>query len=103
MFNKKLSFFFMMILLALGSTQIGLVGAELAQGSPNISIDTENIGFKVTGGQNVPKYTFWAPSAPETQYHVQFLKIFEVNDTNGNGAYDAGTDSMVSQSSQALA
>jgi hypothetical protein len=58
-------------------------------------VETSGLAVKVTAGGNVPHFHFWDPNSNETDYHVLFARLFEVNDTNDNGAYDKGEDSPV--------
>ncbi len=58
-------------------------------------VETSGLAVKVTAAGNVPHFHFWDPTTNETDYHVLFARLFEVNDTNDNGAYDKGEDSPV--------
>ena len=58
-------------------------------------VETSGLAVKVTAGGNVPHFHFWDPEENETDYHVLFARLFEVNDTNDNGAYDKEEDDPV--------
>lgn len=59
------------------------------------SLTTDQIGVKVTAYNQVPHFHWWNATSNETDYHVMFLKLLEVNDTDGNGEYDPETDTIV--------
>jgi hypothetical protein len=69
-------------------------GIQYQHASGVVTLTTDDIGIKVSAFNNVPHFQFWDESVdtPGADYHVTFSKLFEANDTNGNGAYDAGVD-----------
>ncbi len=73
-----------------------------AIGGDNIFVENDNIAIKITGGQNVPMYSFWDPSQNETKYDVKFILLFEVIDENQDGIYTPENDSKVPASVNAL-
>ncbi|MFW9847837.1 MAG: hypothetical protein ACFFF4_01790, partial [Candidatus Thorarchaeota archaeon] len=60
-----------------------------------VTLTTEDIDIRVTGVSQAPHFHWWDPNNPTVDYHVMFPKIFEANDTNGNGVFDLGTDDMI--------
>ncbi len=60
-----------------------------------VTLDTDDISIKVTGNNQAPHFHWWDPNSPTVDYHVMFVKMYEVNDINENGVYDHGTDLMV--------
>jgi hypothetical protein len=60
-----------------------------------VSLETDDIAIKVTGNNQAPHFHWWDPNTPTVDYHVMFVKMFEVNDINENGVYDNGVDTMV--------
>ncbi|MCF2140639.1 MAG: hypothetical protein K9W44_11350 [Candidatus Lokiarchaeota archaeon] len=94
-------YFIGLSLLALLVFSIHPISASAAS-DKNISIQNDYIALKITGGQNVPQYSFWAVNNNDTKYQVKFNRLFEVVDENDNGVYDKGTDSMVPRSNEAL-
>lgn len=68
----------------------------------NVTIENENIVVNITGGGNVPKFSFNQPNSTDT-YRIQFHKMFEVVDTNANNVFDSSDETVVPQSVQALA
>ncbi|MFX1544077.1 MAG: hypothetical protein ACFFCR_13805, partial [Promethearchaeota archaeon] len=69
-------------------------GIQYQHANGVVTLTTDDIGIKVSAVNNVPHFQFWDESddTPGADYHVTFSKLFEANDTNNNGAYDAGID-----------
>jgi hypothetical protein len=68
---------------------------QYQQSAGMVTLTTDEIEVKVTGNNQAPHFQWWDPNNPTVDYHVMFVKMFEANDTNENGAFDIGTDSMV--------
>ena len=79
-----------------------VTGSMIQNGSDNIYVENDNIAIKVTGGLNVPMYSFWDPSQEATKYDVKFILLFEIIDVDTNGLYDPEVDTQVPLSTQAL-
>lgn len=60
-----------------------------------VSLTTDNIAVKVTGDNQAPHFHWWDPNTPSVDYHVMFVRIFEANDTDGNGVFDNATDQII--------
>ncbi len=60
-----------------------------------VSLETDDISIKVTGNDQAPHFHWWDPNNPVVDYHVMFVRMFEVNDTDGNGVFENGTDDMI--------
>jgi len=60
-----------------------------------VTLTTDDISIKVTGNNQAPHFHWWDPNTPSVDYHVMFVKMFEVNDTNADGLYTNGTDTMI--------
>jgi hypothetical protein len=60
-----------------------------------VTITTGEIGVRVSAYNEVPHFQWWNETDPGTDYHIMFNRLFEVNDTNENGAFDAGIDRLV--------
>ncbi|MDH5404735.1 MAG: hypothetical protein OEY49_19690 [Candidatus Heimdallarchaeota archaeon] len=84
-------------LIVVSGAQIGVIANShlVLQSEDNITVETNNIVMSVTGGGNVPFYTFWKLGNNDSVYRVQFTQIFEVNDNNDNGIYDINGDTRV--------
>ncbi|MHA2602011.1 MAG: hypothetical protein AM324_007775 [Candidatus Thorarchaeota archaeon SMTZ1-83] len=69
-------------------------GIEYQHANGVVSLTTDTIGVKVSAYNQVPHFHFWDENdtTPGADYHVLFSNIFEANDTNDNGVYDAGVD-----------
>jgi len=81
---------------------MGSVPPDVEVGSDNIYVENENIAIRVTGGQNVPMYSFWDPAQTETKYDVKFILLFEIIDENQDGNYNPDEDTQVPLSTRAL-
>jgi hypothetical protein len=60
-----------------------------------VTLNTDEISIKVTGNNQAPHFHWWDPNNPTVDYHVMFVKMFEANDTNADGVFTNGTDTMV--------
>jgi hypothetical protein len=60
-----------------------------------VTLTTDDVSIKVTGNNQAPHFHWWDPNSPTVDYHVMFVKMFEANDTNTDGIYTKGTDSMI--------
>jgi len=60
-----------------------------------VTLETNDIAIKVTGNNQAPHFFWWDPDAPDVDYHVMFVKIFEANDTNSDGVFENGTDHII--------
>ncbi|MGD9380942.1 MAG: hypothetical protein PVI03_00695 [Candidatus Thorarchaeota archaeon] len=69
-------------------------GIQYQHANGVVTLTTDDIGIKVSAFNKVPHFHFWDESddTPGADYHVTFSKLFEANDTNGNGAYDPEVD-----------
>ena len=97
--NRKLQFFgFLLGVLLMMSITSGVAIGTSQASSDNVQVSTGNLVVKVTGGSNVPMYTFWNVNNNATKYKVQFSQVFEAIDnpnSGTNGSYDLGTDTKV--------
>ncbi len=60
-----------------------------------VTLTTDDISIKVTGNNQAPHFHWWDPNNPTVDYHVVFVKMFEANDTNADGVYTNGTDTII--------
>ncbi|MFW9957574.1 MAG: hypothetical protein ACFFCT_05850 [Candidatus Odinarchaeota archaeon] len=60
-----------------------------------VTLTTDDISIKVTGNNQAPHFHWWDPNTPTVDYHVMFVRMFEANDTNADGIYTNGTDTMI--------
>jgi len=100
MASKKIfakSFIFsMLILLVIGQVALGQNGEiEYKETAGLVEITTNELVVKVTASGTVPHFHFWNPQEDGSTYHVMFLRLFEVNDTNGDGIYNKDEDKMI--------
>ena len=97
--NTKLKLMSIIAIAALLAT----VPAATAQGSGigyqyssgMASLTTDQIGIKITAQNQVPHFHWWNVTSPGNDYHVMFLKLFEANDTNGDGIFDPEVDRLI--------
>ncbi|MBN2230703.1 MAG: hypothetical protein JW779_14030 [Candidatus Thorarchaeota archaeon] len=93
------------IILAAFAVLIVGIGVPLASAQGNsieyqysagiVTLNTDDISIRVTGNNQAPHFHWWDPNNPTVDYHVMFVKMFEANDTNADGVYTHGTDTMV--------
>lgn len=60
-----------------------------------VTLSTDYIDMRITGVGETPHFHWYDPNTPDVDYHVMFVKLFEVNDTNADGVFDNGVDPMV--------
>ena len=70
-------------------------GIEYQYATGMVSLTTDDIGVRVAAYNQVPHFHWWNASVPGTDYHVMFLKLFEADDTDDDGAFDPETDRIV--------
>lgn len=101
MISKKIfaeSFIFsIIILLVIGQVALGQNGDEIQykETAGLVEITTPELAVKVTASGRVPHFHFWNPKTDVTDYHVMFLRIFEAQDNNSDGAYNKDEDKMI--------
>jgi len=100
MISKKIfakSFIFsMFILLVIGQVALGQDnGIQHKETAGLVEITTNELVVKVTASGTVPHFHFWNPEEDGSTYHVMFLKLFEVNDTDEDGIYNKDVDKMI--------
>lgn len=96
--NRKATLsLFALILVGIGVPLAAAQGSSIQyQYSAGIvSLTTDDIAIKVTGNNQAPHFHWWDPNSPDVDYHVMFVKMFEANDTNADGAFTNGTDNMI--------
>ncbi len=71
----------------------GMMNYQYSAGMATVT--TEDIGVKVTAQNQVPHFMWWNATSPDEDYHVMFLKLFEAEDTNADGAYDPEVDRII--------
>ncbi|MEE8181770.1 MAG: hypothetical protein V3T87_00485 [Candidatus Thorarchaeota archaeon] len=88
---------FALVLMGLGVPLAAAQGSgiQYQHSAGIVTLETEDLSLRVTGVNEVPHFHWWDPDSPTVDYHVMFVKFFEANDTNSNGAYDVETDVMV--------
>jgi len=70
-------------------------GVQHQESAGIVTLTTDVIDIRVTGANQAPHFHWWDPNSPTVDYHVKFVKMFEANDTNANGAFDIGDDIMI--------
>ena len=93
------------VTLALFALMLVGIGVPLAAAQGNsveyqysagiVSLTTDDIVIKVTGNNQAPHFHWWDPNTPDVDYHVMFVKMFEANDTDADGAFTNGTDHII--------
>jgi len=96
--NRKATLaLFALILVGIGLPLASAQGNSIQyQNSAGIvTLTTDDIAIKVTGNNQAPHFHWWDPNTPDVDYHVMFVKMFEANDTNADGAFTNGTDHII--------
>ncbi len=70
-------------------------GIEYQYALGMVNLTTDDIGVRVSAFNQVPHFHWWNASVPGTDYHVMFLKLFEANDIDDDGAFNPETDRIV--------
>ncbi len=70
-------------------------GLQYHESAGIVTLTTEDIDIRITGVSEVPHFHWWDPNSPDVDYHVMFVSIFEANDTNSDGAFENGVDSII--------
>jgi hypothetical protein len=70
-------------------------GIQYQESAGIVRLTTDDIDIKITGAGTTPHFQWWDPDSPTVDYHVMFVKLFEANDTNADGAFTLGTDTMI--------
>jgi len=61
-------------------------------------LQSDEIGIRISALNQAPHFQWWNLTSPGADYHVQFLRIFEANDTNGDEVFTPGDDRILGQS-----
>lgn len=61
-------------------------------------LSNDEIGIRVSALNQVPHFQWWNLTSPGSDYHVQFLRIFEANDSNLDEVFTPGEDHVIGQS-----
>ncbi len=85
------------MLLGLGVPMVAAqsTGIHHNESAGMITLTTDVIDIRITGANTAPHFQWWDPNSPTVDYNVKFVKMFEANDTNTNGAFDNGDDRMI--------
>ncbi len=84
-----------LILMMLPHTTAQMGGIEYSYGAGIATLTTNEIGVRISASNQVPHFWWWNRSAPEKNYHLQFLKLIEVQDLDEDGLFDPSTDMIV--------
>ncbi|MDF1539712.1 MAG: hypothetical protein P1Q69_12500 [Candidatus Thorarchaeota archaeon] len=60
-----------------------------------VTLSTDTLEVRVSGINQVPHFHWWSPINESVDYHMYFLGLFEANDTNTDGTFTRGTDTLV--------
>ena len=97
-FNKNYAVAaFAVLLLGLGVPMVAAQnnGVQHQESAGIVTLTTDVIDIRITGANQAPHFHWWDPNSPTVDYHVKFVKMFEANDTNANGAFGQGDDIMI--------
>lgn len=60
-----------------------------------VTLSTDSLGIRVVGANTSPHFQWWSLTDPSIDYHMKFVSIFEANDTNSDGIFTGGIDTLV--------
>jgi hypothetical protein len=60
-----------------------------------VKVNTPELAVRISGAGTVPHFRFWNPNDTQKDYHVMFMRIFEFNDSDDDGAYTLKGDKMI--------
>lgn len=87
-----------MVLAILPAVSAQWSGIQYQYANGTIVLTNNEIGIKISAFNQVPHFQWWNLTAPGADYHVQFVRIFEADDTNNDGAFSAADDRIIGQS-----
>ena len=88
----------------LAALMLGIaIPSAAAQGEPLqynhsagiVTMSTDDLEIKVVGVNESPHFHWWDPNNPDIDYHMRFISLFEVNDTNADGVFTRGVDTVI--------
>lgn len=105
MINRKIYGLFLLTVLFLSIGSTATPDQGIAAGNKNgvVTLQTDGLVIEIVGNSNIPSFFFWAPGNDTDTYKLSFDQVFEVTDSNANGIYDLGNDSVVPNTYAALA
>lgn len=60
-----------------------------------VTLSTDDLEIKVVGINESPHFHWWSPNDPSFDYHMRFISLFEANDTDLDGVFTRGVDTLV--------
>ena len=84
-----------MLVISIPSADAQSIPFEFGHSAGIVTLETEEINFKIVGVSDYPHFQWWSPDNPDLDYHMRFVSLFEANDTNVDGVYTIGTDSVI--------
>lgn len=60
-----------------------------------VTLSTDNIEIRVTGANQAPHFHWWDPNNESVDYHMRFVSLFEINDTDDDGVFTRHVDSVI--------
>jgi hypothetical protein len=84
-----------MLVISIPSADAQINPFEFNHSAGIVTLETEEINFKIVGVSDYPHFQWWDPDNPDLDYHMRFVSLFEANDTNVDGVYTKGIDSVI--------
>jgi len=60
-----------------------------------VTLSTESLEIRIVGANTSPHFHWWSPTDPTIDYHMKFVSLFEANDTDSDGSFTRGVDTLV--------
>ncbi len=59
------------------------------------SMSTDDLEIRVVGANQFPHFQWWSPTDESIDYNMMFVSLFEANDTDADGVFTYGLDTVV--------
>jgi len=60
-----------------------------------VTLSTDSLEIRVVGANTSPHFQWWSTTDPSIDYHMKFVSLFEANDTDSDGVFTRGVDTLV--------
>ncbi|MDF1539713.1 MAG: hypothetical protein P1Q69_12505, partial [Candidatus Thorarchaeota archaeon] len=85
------------VMLGIGIPSVAAQSNSLQYSHSNgiVTLSTDSIEIRITGVNQSPHFHWWDPNNESVDYHMRFISMFEINDTNDDGIFTRHVDSVV--------
>jgi hypothetical protein len=68
---------------------------QYQQSAGTVILSTDNLEIRVVSANTSPHFYWWSVEDPSIDYHMKFVSLFEANDTNSDGVFTRGVDTLI--------